>query len=100
MAVLERIELPAFEEPIEIADELREIEQTSPAKARAVAPDRLADVAWAAWGGTLGSAGLSRDDVRVAFLGMRREIWLWVHGNRVWGQLAGALGARVSRRAA
>jgi len=34
-----------------------------------------------------------------SFETFRREIWLWVEGDRRWDQLAGHLGARVMRRA-
>ncbi len=92
------VALAELAEPDRIGAELREIEQTSPAKARALAPDRLADAAWPSWCEVLEPLGVDRDQVQDAFASMRREIWMWVHGNRLWDQVAQQLSARVLRR--
>jgi hypothetical protein len=58
----------------------------------------VASVCWGAWRGELGPAGASFNDVRRATSDYRREVWLWVAGERTWSQMAEGLAGRVDRR--
>ncbi len=93
------IELKPLSEPVDLLADLREVVPEHPATARASAPDRLADYACDVWSDQLESAGIPAAVVLHAFATCRREIWLWIEGDRRWDQLAGYLSARVIRRA-
>ncbi|HKH87704.1 MAG TPA: hypothetical protein VKA05_02730 [Acidimicrobiales bacterium] len=98
-SALRSIELKPLSEPVDLLAELRELAPERPATARAVAPELLAEYATALWSDDLDSAGIPEAVVVHAFATCRREIWLWIEGDRRWDQLAGYLSARVIRRA-
>jgi len=52
---------------------------------------------WARWS-SLAAAGLSRQEFEQIVEGYRREIWLWLAGERIWTQCCTGLAGRVSRR--
>jgi hypothetical protein len=54
---------------------------------------------WARWS-SVRKAGLSREEFDDVVIGYRREIWLWLAGERVWTQCCSGLVGRVSRRMA
>jgi hypothetical protein len=54
---------------------------------------------WARWR-FLASAGLGEDAFRLVVLGYRRELWLWLAGERTWAQCCSGLIGRISRRIA
>jgi hypothetical protein len=54
---------------------------------------------WSRWR-TLASAGLSEDGLGEIVSGYRREIWLWLAGERTWAQCCSGLIGRVNRRLA
>ncbi|MFZ0249412.1 MAG: hypothetical protein WAL61_05665 [Acidimicrobiales bacterium] len=54
---------------------------------------------WSRWR-TLASAGLGENDLGLIVLGYRREIWLWLAGERTWAQCCSGLIGRISRRLA
>jgi hypothetical protein len=91
--------LGLLEEPLEMLAELRRLAAGEPAAARAAAPRRLAAYAGEAWASELAALGVPDAVVTNSFETFRREIWLWIEGDRRWDQLAGHLGARVMRRA-
>jgi hypothetical protein len=88
--------LAPLAEPAALAASLREAARHSPAQARDSAPRILAAHAASAWQDD--GAGPAREAVEAAFASARREIWLWVKGNRAWEQLAASLAGRVERR--
>ncbi len=53
---------------------------------------------WASWEPQLQSAGIAQDDLPLLLGGYRREIWLWLMGDRRWQQMAAGLAGRASRR--
>ena len=53
---------------------------------------------WRAWGPALQRAGMSRAWLREIAADYRRELWLWVMGERTWAQCADGLLGRVRRR--
>jgi hypothetical protein len=58
----------------------------------------IADPLWGVWGPALQAAGMDRDRFGEIVAGYRRELWLWVMGERTWAQAAGGLLGRVQRR--
>jgi len=92
------LELAPIDEPAGLLDDLRLLSAERPALARSEAPKRLAAVAIAAWHDRLVQSGISSAVIGPAFEGARREIWLWVEGDRNWSQLAPHLAGRVVRR--
>jgi hypothetical protein len=54
---------------------------------------------WARWR-FLASAGFGEDAFRLVVLGYRRELWLWLAGERTWAQCCSGLIGRISRRIA
>jgi hypothetical protein len=54
---------------------------------------------WTRWR-TLAGVGLAEEDLRHIVLGYRREIWLWLAGERTWTQCCSGLIGRITRRIA
>ncbi len=52
---------------------------------------------WSRWR-SLASAGLDEGDLGQIVLGYRREIWLWLAGERTWVQCCSGLIGRINRR--
>ncbi len=55
---------------------------------------------WARWQPALEPAGFSRDDFVETVVDYRREVWLWLAGDRQWGQFVTGLAGRIGRRIA
>ena len=47
----------------------------------------------------LESSGVSREAFVAQALAYRRELWLWLHGDRTWEQCCSGLIGRIERRA-
>jgi hypothetical protein len=58
----------------------------------------LADALWASWSEDLAPAGMDREAFGRVVVGYRRELWLWILGDRSWTQAATGLAGRVLRR--
>jgi hypothetical protein len=88
------------EEPVELRRRTRALVEQDPERGSAVidAGDFLAHPLWQRWGPALEAAGMSRDRFDQVVAGYRRELWLWVMGERTWAQSAGGLLGRVRRR--
>jgi hypothetical protein len=88
------------EEPVELRRRTRALVEQDPERGSAVveAGAFLADPLWRRWGPALEAAGMSRDRFDRVVAGYRRELWLWVMGERTWAQSAGGLLGRVRRR--
>jgi hypothetical protein len=63
------------------------------------AEDGLAAWLWSRWS-ALGPAGVTRDEFGQIVEGYRREIWLWLAGERIWTQCCSGLVGRIGRRTA
>jgi hypothetical protein len=63
------------------------------------AADGLVPWLWARWR-SLGSVGMSEDDLARVVVEYRREIWLWLAGERTWAQCCSGLIGRIGRRLA
>ena len=61
--------------------------------------DGVAAWLWSRWR-ALGAAGLSEADLGLIVLGYRREIWLWLAGERTWAPCCSGLIGRINRRLA
>jgi hypothetical protein len=61
------------------------------------AEDGLIPWLWSRWN-TVGKSGLTYDDFSQIVVGYRREIWLWLAGERIWSQCCSGLLGRVGRR--
>jgi hypothetical protein len=57
----------------------------------------LADWLWGRWR-SIGAAGMDRSVFEAVVLAYRREIWLWLAGERTWDQCCSGLIGRVGRR--
>ena len=92
------ISLP--EEPVELRGSIRALIEQSPERGAATldAGSWIADPLWERWGPALEPAGMGRDRFGEIVTGYRRELWLWVMGERTWAQSAGGLLGRVQRR--
>jgi hypothetical protein len=63
------------------------------------AEDGLTAWLWSRWS-ALGRAGVTRDEFGQIVVGYRREIWLWLAGERIWTQCCSGLVGRIGRRTA
>lgn len=54
---------------------------------------------WTRWR-TLASAGVGEEELGRIVLGYRREVWLWLAGERTWSQCCSGLIGRINRRLA
>jgi hypothetical protein len=57
----------------------------------------LVEWLWSRWS-ALGQAGVTRPAFEAIVMGYRREIWLWLAGERIWAQCCSGLIGRVGRR--
>ena len=88
------------EEPVALRRRTRALIEEDAERGRAVvdAGSWIADPLWERWGPALEPAGMDRDRFGGIVTGYRRELWLWVMGERTWAQSAGGLLGRVQRR--
>jgi len=54
---------------------------------------------WSRWR-SLAAAGFDEESLGSVVLGYRRELWLWLVGERTWAQCCSGLIGRVNRRVA
>ena len=54
---------------------------------------------WSRWR-SLASSGLNEEGLGLIVLGYRRELWLWLAGERTWAQCCSGLIGRINRRLA
>jgi hypothetical protein len=99
---VEPADLPVPVEPVELRARTRALAEQAPEQARALldAGSWIADPLWRHWGPALAAAGMDRQDFGAVVAGYRRELWLWVMGERTWAQSADGLRGRVRRRVA
>jgi hypothetical protein len=87
------------DEPLARAEEWHGavVQQGRPLETVLGAEDGLAQWLWSRWR-SLTSVGLSEDEFGHIVLGYRREIWLWLAGERTWTQCCSGLIGRINRR--
>lgn len=92
------VELPKLDEPVQWRRRWWAAEHA------AANPEDLVTAitaeAWAAWELVLASAGADRSWLAAVVDGYRRELWLWLVGERTWEQSSAGLSGRVTRRLA
>ena len=88
------------EEPGALRQRTRTLIEQDPERGAAVvdAGSWIADPLWEGWGPALERAGMDRDRFQEIVTGYRRELWLWVMGERTWAQSAGAWRRHAGRR--
>jgi hypothetical protein len=88
------------EEPVELRTSTRTLIEEDPERGAAVVDGGswIADPLWERWGPALKALGMDRERFLEVVAGYRRELWLWVMGERTWAQAAGGLLGRVQRR--
>jgi hypothetical protein len=98
--VSEAPDLSLPEEPVTLRRHTRALIEEDPGRGGAVvdAGSWIADPLWERWGPALEASGMDRDHFDGIVAGYRRELWLWVMGERTWAQSAGGLLGRVQRR--
>lgn len=52
---------------------------------------------WSRWR-SLAAAGIDEEEFNRIVLGYRRELWLWLAGDRTWSQCCAGLIGRIDRR--
>jgi len=92
--------LPLPAEPVELRRHTRALIERDPAQGLAVVEESawIAGPLWGIWGPALRAAGVDRARFDQIVTGYRRELWLWVMGERTWAHCAGGLLGRVQRR--
>ncbi len=60
-------------------------------------PDGLVPWLWSRWR-SLASVGMDEEGLERVVLDYRREIWLWLAGERTWAQCCSGLIGRITRR--
>ena len=88
------------EEPVALRLHTRALIEEDPERGTAMVDGGswIADPLWERWGPALEPAGMDRDRFQEIVTGCRRELWLWVMGERTWAQSASGLLGRVQRR--
>jgi len=93
-----RLHLPA--EPVRRREQWRAAARGGKDPAAVVAgPDGVVGWLWERWS-TLGAHGMDEEAFSAVVVGYRRELWLWLAGDRVWEQCCAGLIGRISRRLA
>jgi hypothetical protein len=87
-------------EPTELREQTWALARQSPDRAHELLAEGewLADVLWEAWEGELASVGATRADLVARLATARRELWLWLAGERTWPEAAELVGGGVLRR--
>jgi len=62
-------------------------------------PEGVTDWLWTRWR-SLTAVGLGEKELGVIVLDYRREVWLWLAGERTWAQACSGLIGRINRRLA
>ena len=92
-----RLEYPL--EPVEMRVALREAILNGSNWRDGFADDICVGVwLWERWRPALEPAGMDRERFVDVIVDYRREVWLWLAGERLWEQLITGLAGRVARR--
>jgi len=93
-----RARLERLEEPLRLRTKLRDLARTDAALAQSEANRLFSAWLWRRWQPELAPFGFSPRDLRRLLVADRRELWLWVMGDRPFAQLAEGVSGRVTRR--
>ena len=86
-------------EPIDLKRKVRATADNDPEAARRLLAggEWLIDAVWDGWSHQLEALGADRHAVARAAAALQRELWLWLMGDRQWGEVAALLYGRVAR---
>jgi hypothetical protein len=105
LAPVEFIELPGGQnlalpdEPVELGEGLRDALLDGLDWREGFSDDICVGVwLWNQWQPTLEPIGFGRDDLVATVIDTKRELWLWLIGDRLWNQYVSGLAGRISRR--
>ena len=76
---------------------LREVHGGAELEQVVCGPDGIVPWLWARWR-SLGVTGFTEEDLAGITAGYRREIWLWLAGERTWAHCCSGLLGRIGRR--
>jgi len=91
-----RLELPT--EPEELKSSLREAALGASTPESSTFESCFGAWMWERWRSALEPAGMSREAFVAIVAGYRREVWMWLLGDRRWVPLISGLAGRASRR--
>jgi hypothetical protein len=95
----EGLRLDHPEEPVEMRDALRDALLAGTDWRDGFTDDVCVGVwLWERWRPALEPAGMAREDFVDVIISYRREVWLWLMGERQWDQVVSGLAGRVARR--
>ena len=92
-----RLEQP--DEPVEMREGLRDALLRGADWREGFSDDICVGVwLWDRWRPALEPVGMDRETFVDVIVGYRRELWLWLLGERMWDQFVTGLAGRVARR--
>ena len=105
LAPVEFVELPGGQklalphEPVELGTGLRDALLAGQDGRDGFSDDTcLAAWLWERWQSTLEPVGFGRDELVATVIATKRELWLWLIGDRLWYQYVSGLAGRIARR--
>jgi hypothetical protein len=105
LAPVEFVELPGGQklalpdEPVELGEGLRDALLAGLDWREGFSDDICVGVwLWNLWQPTLEPIGFGRDEFVAAVIETKRELWLWLIGDRLWNQYVTGLAGRIGRR--
>lgn len=90
--------LGALDEPSALREKLRDLARDDPQFAQSEAIRLFSAWLWRRWRTELSPFGFAPRELRGVLAGDRRELWLWLMGDRPFAQLADGVAGRVLRR--
>jgi hypothetical protein len=90
--------LEDIEEPGALRQKLRNLARNDPEFAQSEAIRLFSAWLWRRWRPELTPFGYTPRELRALLGGDRRELWLWLMGDRPFAQLAQGVAGRVTRR--
>lgn len=98
---LDGLRLPIPEEPVEMRTRLRDALLAGANWREGFSDDVcIAIWLWEQWRASLEPAGMDRESFVDVVVANRRELWLWLIGERGWDPYVAGLAGRVARRLA
>jgi hypothetical protein len=95
----EGLRLDHPEEPVEMRDALRDALLAGADWREGFSDDVCVGVwLWERWRPALEPVGMDREAFVDVIISYRREVWLWLMGERMWDQCVSGLAGRVARR--
>jgi len=105
LAPVEFVEMPGGQklalpdEPVELGEGLRDALLAGRDWREEFSDDICVGVwLWNLWQPTLEPIGFGRDEFVAAVIETKRELWLWLIGDRLWNQYVTGLAGRIGRR--